>query len=80
MADVDVPHLLAALAANPAALARLRRSRRARFLAGDLPQAFDWLLDYPDLCAAAHQDAQMRAHTKTPDRCADDRSGAVANA
>jgi hypothetical protein len=72
----DAPCLTAALAANPIAQARLRRERRRRFLAGDFPEAFDWLLEFPDLVLAAHADALARqtrreAVNKKPTRRAD---------
>ncbi len=75
MAKRSAPNLVAALASNPHARARLHRSRWYRYLAGDFPDVVDWLLDFPDLTAAAHQDAlerqAQREHTEKPTRRAD---------
>ena len=76
MNNVDAPCLIAALTANKTAQARLRRERRRNYLAGNFPESFDWLLDFPDLILAAHADALARqarreANTKKPTRRAD---------
>ncbi len=76
MSKVDAPCLIAALAANPDAQARLLRERRRNYLAGHFPTSFDWLLDFPDLVLAAHADALARqarreAANKKPTRRAD---------